>query len=123
MRRHVRFLALALALWMSATVAAAALSPLLKKADIGDFAVLCSSAGMKLVSLDADGKVSTNNATHNALDCPGCLSHLTAALPPVAAASLVIGASYSTPDFLSSSFASREALTASARGPPVSLLS
>jgi hypothetical protein len=123
--RRYRWIALALALWMSATVSAAALSPLFRgKADASDFIVLCTSAGMKLVSLDADGHVKTSssgNNMHSALDCPGCLTHLTTALPPVAFATLAIDFGFSIPDFLAPSFASREALMPAARGPPTSL--
>ncbi len=70
--RRYRWIALALALWMSATVSAAALSPLFKKGDPNSFAVLCTSAGMKLVNLDADGNAkTTGGGMHSALDCPG----------------------------------------------------
>jgi Protein of unknown function (DUF2946) len=122
LRRHYRYLALALALWMSATVAAAALAPLFKTADANsNFAVLCTSTGMKLVSM-IDGKViadpTSSNMGHTSLDCPGCLAQLASAPPPAALAPLLVAVSFNAPDFLSPTFASREALTASARGPP-----
>jgi uncharacterized membrane protein YjjP (DUF1212 family) len=120
--RRYRWLALALALWMSATVAAAALAPLFSKADANsNFAVLCTSTGMKLVSI-IDGKVNTDPASttmgHSTLDCPGCLAQLASAPPPALQVPLMLSASFNTPDFLSPAYASREALTASARGPP-----
>jgi hypothetical protein len=121
--RRLRWIAFALALWMSATVAAAALAPLFKKADAGDFTVLCTSVGMKLVNLDgAAGKATdlTKTMGHSTLDCPACLAQLTSAPPPAAHAAVGVAPTYLTPDFLSPCFASREALTASARGPPLS---
>jgi hypothetical protein len=116
--RRYRWIALALALWMSATVAAAALSPLLKNNDIARFALLCSSTGMKLVDIGEDGKLKPSGTGHNALDCPACLSQLTSAPPPSIQTSMALFTAFSAPDYLSSSFASRETLTPLARGPP-----
>jgi hypothetical protein len=121
--RSLRWIALALALWMSATVAAAALAPLFKKADAGDFAVLCTSVGMKLVNLEgAAGKATdlTKSMGHSTLDCPACMAQLASAPPPAATALTLDAAQYFSTPLLSEHFLSREALTASARGPPLS---
>lgn len=118
--RRYRWLALALALWMSATVAAAVLAPHFKKGDAGNFAVLCTSVGMKLVSLDGDatGTASTGMG-HSTLDCPGCLAQLSSAPPPSIANLALDSAQYFSTLLPAQHFYSREALTASARGPPL----
>jgi hypothetical protein len=104
--RRYRWLALSLALWM------------FKKAQTGDYTVLCTSVGMKLVNLDGKTADPASKMGHSALDCPGCLAQLASAPPPVVQTLAALEPAFYTPDFLSPSFASREALTASARGPP-----
>ncbi len=76
---------------------------------------------MKLVSI-IDGKINADPASttmgHSTLDCPSCLAQLASAPPPSVQALATFELNFYTADFLSPSFASREALTASARGPP-----
>jgi hypothetical protein len=114
LRRHRRF-ALLLSLWLFATVAAAALSPLFKRADVADMQLLCTVHGIKLVKT-ADlqpGKADTSSA-----DCPGCLVGLFSGAP-VASFHLepvpLFGGTLQLPVIR---FASGEALAATARGPP-----
>jgi hypothetical protein len=111
--RKSRSIALLMALWMLSTVAAAALSPLFKRVDLADFAVICTSHGVKLVKL-ASGQP-TSAASHT-LDCPGCLAASLAAPVVVEVALLKLGnstfCSYDT------HFHSRDALDPRSRGPP-----
>lgn len=81
----------------------------------GNFAELCTAAGMRLVQLDNDGQ---STPTNHSLDCPACLGSL--ALPPeqlgLVSHNVVPFANVAAPAV---HFARRDTLTASARGPPL----
>jgi hypothetical protein len=111
--RNHRWIAVAAALLLLATIAAAALAPHFKRADVSDFQVLCTAGGMKLVK--ADGTPSTQAHT---LECPSCLGALAA--PPTFCAPVPLAEPrFSKPVAVAQYSTAREALAALARGPPL----
>jgi hypothetical protein len=107
---------------MSATLVSASLSPLFSNKSDVKFAVLCTGSGMKLVnletmqiSLQGPGESSSGMS----LDCPSCLGHLILMTSSVVTALLQLERRLEQCAFVSAVYASRETLTALARGPPL----
>jgi hypothetical protein len=117
-----RLIALFAGCILLASIAVASVAPHFKQA-AGDFAVLCTAAGMRLVQVDSNTGMPSaeqpqGDAASHTLECPACLGNWAAPLPLHAHSSLK-AASFAAPATTAKHFARREALTASARGPPL----